>query len=476
MNQPNILLIVLDTARASRVYDADVMPNLNSFAGEAAVYHNAFTTAPWSLSSHASLFTGQYTSDHRTHANTPQFSPDTPTLASRLDGAGYETLAYSNNFWVSPSFGFDSGFDEYHVGWELFDGGESFAEVGKEHTDLADQLRAFAPKLASSNGLKTLANALFLVTLWDRYDSGAWRTTRQAKQWVRNADDPFFMFLNYHEPHLEYDPPGSYTTEVAPVGMSPPEAGDVNQEAWAYVTGEVEMDESDFRRLRTLYDAELRYLDSRLGELFETLGSEGRLEDTLVVVTSDHGENLGEHDLMAHQYCLYDTLLHVPLIVRGPGVEPGDRDGLVELRDLYRTLLETAGCDTEGQPTRDIRGHPDREAVAAEYWTPPCPTTELRDTYGDLPERVQKFDRGLQAVRTQEWKLVLGTDGSCQLYNVLEDPDELTEVSGSNPDVVEELTERLQTRLDPITTDHHSSTDPDVSPVISNRLEDLGYI
>jgi arylsulfatase A-like enzyme len=157
-------------------------------------------------------------------------------------------------------------------------------------------------------------------------------------------------------------------------------------------------------------------------------------------------------------------------------VESGDRDGLVELRDLYRTLLETAGCDTEVQPARDIRGHPDREAVAAEYWTPPCPTTELRDTYGDLPERVQKFDRGLQAVRTQEWKLVLGTDRSCQLYNVLEDPDELTEVSGSNPDVVEEVTERLQTRLDPLTTDHHSSTDPDVSPVISSRLEDLGYI
>jgi arylsulfatase A-like enzyme len=475
VSTPNILLVVLDTARASRVYDADLMPNLNSFASEAATYRNAFTTAPWSLSSHASLFTGQYTSSHRTHANAPQFAPDTPALATRLDAAGYRTLAYSNNFWVSPSFGFDAGFDEYRVGWELFDGGRGFAEVGKEHTDLVDQLRAFAPKLASRNGLKTLVNALFLVTLWDRYDSGAWRTTRQATNWIRNSEEPFFMFLNYHEPHLDYDAPGDYTAEVTPDGMEPPDAGDVNQEAWAYVTGEVEMDESDFDRLRTLYDGELHYLDRRLGQLFDTLEAEGVLSDTLVVVTSDHGENLGDHDLMAHQYCLYDTLLHVPLIVRGPGVEPGVRDGLVELRDLYRTLLEAANCETEVPPERDIRGYPDRDAIAAEYWTPPCPTAELRETYGELPERVRKFDRGLQAVRTREWKLVRGTDESCQLYNLSRDPDEQTDVSGSNPDVVEKLTERLATRLEPITTEA-SQTDPDVAPAISNRLEDLGYI
>jgi arylsulfatase A-like enzyme len=472
---PNILLVVLDTARASRVYDDDLMPNLNSFADEAATYTNAFTTAPWSLPSHASMFTGQYTSDHRTHANNPQFTPDTPPLASRLSDAGYETLAYSNNFWVSRSFDFDTGFDEYQVGWELFHGGEGFAEVGKEHSNVVDQLRAFAPKLASRNGLKTLANAAFLVTLWDRFDSGAWQTTRQAKQWVRDSEDPFFMFLNYHEPHLDYDPPRGYAAEVAPDDMTPPDAGDVNQDAWGYVTGNVEMDESDFRRLRTLYDAELHYLDKRLGELFDTLEEEGRLSDTLVVVTSDHGENLGDHELMAHQYCLYDTLLHVPLIVRGPGVEPGVRDGLVELRDLYDTLLDAAGCDTTVSPERDIRGHPDRDAIAAEYWTPPCPTSELREDYGDLPERVQKFDRGLQAIRTREWKLILGTDDSCRLYNVAEDPTEQTDVSESNPDVVADLTEILEERLDPITTDA-SQTDPDVSPVISNRLEDLGYI
>jgi arylsulfatase A-like enzyme len=473
MDAPNLLLVVLDTARASRVYDSELMPNLNEFASEGARYTNAYTTGPWSLPSHASLFTGEYTSTHRTHAGAPEFTPETTPIGARLGEAGYETLAYSNNFWVSPSFGFDTGFDRYRVGWELFEGGEGFAEVGKEHTDLRGQIRAFGPKLLSRDGLKTLLNAAYLVTLWDRYDSGARRTTRHAKKWATDADDPFFMFLNYHEPHLEYDAPDEYVERVTPEGREPPSADDVNQEAWDYVAGDAEMDESDFETLRLLYDAELQYLDARLGQLFDRLESEGMLSETLVVVTSDHGENLGDHELMGHQYCLYDTLMHVPLVVRGPGVEPGLREGLVELRDLYGTLLAAAGIDDS--PEFDLRGDPDREAVGAEYWQPPCPTAELRSTYGELPDRVQRFDRGLQAVRTREWKLVVGTDGSTQLYDVAGDPREQHDVSERHPAVVDRLARRVESWFDAIPADG-DATDPDVSPVITNRLEDLGYI
>jgi len=473
MDAPNVLLVILDTARASRAYDSELMPNLNEFASGGARYTNAYTTGPWSLPSHASLFTGEYTSDHRTHAGTPQFTPETTPIAARLSEAGYETLAYSNNFWVSPSFGFDTGFDRYRVGWELFEGGEGFAEVGKEHTDIPGQIRAFGPKLLSRDGIQTLLNAFYLVTFWDRYDSGARRTTRHAEKWATNSDAPFFMFLNYHEPHLEYDAPDEYIERVTPEGTTPPSADDVNQEAWDYVAGDEEMDESDFETLRLLYDAELHYLDTRLGQLFDTLESEGVLSETLVVVASDHGENLGDHGLMSHQYCLYDTLMHVPLLVRGPGVEPGVRDGLVELRDFYQTVLAAAGVDNS--PEFDLRGDPDREAVGAEYWQPPCPTTELRSTYGELPERVQKFDRGLQAIRTDSWKLVAGTDGSTQLYDVAGDPREQENVSDSHPEVVDRLAQRVESRFDPISADG-DATDPDVSPVITNRLEDLGYI
>ena len=473
MDAPNVLLVVLDTARAARVYDEQLMPNVNRLADGGATYEQAYTTAPWSLPSHASLFTGAYTGDHGVHADARQFTPERPPLATRFQAAGYRTLAYSNNFWISPSFGFDTGFDEFEVGWELFSGGEGFAEVGKEQAGLLGQLRAFAPKLLSRSAPKTLLNAVFLATVWDRHDSGAWLTTRRAKRWL-DGDDPFFMFLNYREPHLAYEPPAEYISEVTPEGQTPPDPGAVNQDPWAYVTGEVEMDDAEFEQLEILYDAELRYLDARLGQLFEALDERDLLEETIVVVTSDHGENLGEHGLMDHQYCLYDTLLHVPLVVYGPEIEPGHRTGLVELKDLYGTLLTAAGLRSD--PAVDLRGRPDRAAVAAEYRAPMPSIERLRAEYGELPESVLAYDRGLQAIRTDDWKLIQGTDGSERLYDLRSDPGEHEDVSAAASEVRDRLADRLRERLRPIEDDGSEPTDEDVPAAIEDRLEDLGYL
>ncbi len=473
MDAPNVLLVVLDTARASRVYDAELMPNVNRLASGAATYESAYTTAPWSLPSHASLFTGEYTGEHGVHADARQFAPDEPPLAARFRAAGYRTLGYSNNFWISPSFGFDAGFEGFEVGWELFSGGEGFAEVGKQQAGLLGQLRAFAPKLLSLDAPKTLLNAAFLATVWDRHDSGAWFTTRRAKRWLE-GDEPFFMFLNYREPHLAYEPPAEYVSEVTPEGETPPDPGAVNQDPWAYVTGETEMDAAEFEKLEILYDAELRYLDARLGQLFEALDDRGLLDETIVVVTSDHGENLGEHGLMDHQYCLYDTLLHVPLVIRGPGVAPGRREGLVELKDLHGTLLAAAGLETD--PTVDLRGRPDREAIAAEYRAPMPSIERLRTEYGELPESALAYDRGLQALRTDDWKLIRGTDGSERLYDLRTDPGEHEDVSAAASEVRDRLADRLRGRLVPIADDESTETDADVPNAIEDRLEDLGYL
>jgi Arylsulfatase A and related enzymes len=312
------------------------------------------------------------------------------------------------------------------------------------------------------------------MTVWDRHDSGAYLTTRRAKRWL-NGDEPFFMFLNYREPCLTYDPPAEYISKVTPTGETPPDPGSVNQDPWAYATGEIEMDETDFNRLKTLYDAELRYLDARLGQLFEALDTKGLLDETLVIVTSDHGENIGDHGLMDHQYCLRDTLLHVPLVMRGPGVEPGRRGGLVELRDLYQTLL--AAAEIEGaDPTVDLRDRPSRDAIAAEYRTPMPSIDRLRTEYGDLPESVRGYDRGLQAIRTEDWKLIRGTDGSERLYNLADDPNERVDVSNATTDVRDRLAGQLRDRLPPLErADATAGTESAVPAVLGDRLEDLGY-
>ena len=476
MTRPNILLIVLDTARASHVYNPDVMPHLNEFSQEGVKYTNAFTTGPWSLPSHASLFTGQYTADHQTHANSQQFTPDVEPLASRLNASGYDTVAFSNNVWISPSFGFDQGFDEFHMGWEVFSGGADIASIAKEHSTTANRVKALSSELLSPDIFKTAINAVYTKYLRKLYDSGAWLTNRRAKQWVDESprgEEPFFMFINYLEPHLEYNPPSKYIEEVTPEGANPPSAEDVNQDAWAYLTDEVEMSAEDFDDLETLYNAELRYLDERIKQLFDYLSEKGVLDDTLVVVTGDHGENIGDYGLMDHQYCLHDTLLNVPLIVRYPEtIEPAVRDDLVELRELYPSLLEVAN---EGPSTTFPLTDEDRDAVFSEYWVPQPAMETLENRFGNLSEEVLKYDRGLQAIRTKEWKYVEGTDGSQRLYDVRDQTVNKSEIASEHQDVVNKLQDRLRTQLDPISLADDDTTD-EMETDVEQRLEDLGYL
>ena len=332
--RPNVVLVVMDTARAPDAFDEAVTPNLHRIASEGVSYTNAFTTGPWTLPSHASLFTGQYTTDHDTHAGSQAFDPDVPPLAELLQDAGYHTAAFSNNTWVSPAFGFDAGFDDVFLGWELLAGGADVSEIATEYDGVVERSTAVLRRLLDGDAHRTVVNALYSKFLRKRYDDGALLTNWRIKRWLRRRDDdrPFFAFVNYLEPHLEYRPPGEYTDAFLPSDVDEAEAQAVEQDAWSYVTGQTELDDRDFRALHGLSRGEIASLDARIGRLYDHLQSEGLLENTVFVVVGDHGENVGEHGLMDHQYCLYDTLLHVPLVVRYPksmrdGERPGRRIG-----------------------------------------------------------------------------------------------------------------------------------------------------
>ncbi|MFD1571294.1 sulfatase [Halorubrum laminariae] len=478
MGKPNVLLIVLDTARAQAVYDEEVMPNLNQFAEKSLKFTNAFTTAPWSLPSHSSLFTGEYTSNHRTHADSQHFDPDIDPLAERFRQGGYRTVAFSNNVWISPTFGFDQGFDGYSVGWELFENSTDIVAIAKEYDSTVKRVKALVPELFSIDSPKTIVNALYSNYLRKFYDSGAWLTNRRIRHWLESNsnDEPFFMFVNYLEPHLDYDPPKSHIEEVTPESVEAPSADELNQNAWSYIAGDEDMSDDDFEDLRLLYDAELRYLDKRLGQLFRYLSESGLLDDTVVVVTGDHGENIGDYGLMDHQYCLYDTLLNVPLLAHYPdSISPGIREDLVEIRELYPTLLDIADVESPASTDRNFIRDGAREAVFAEYRVPQPSLDTLREKFGELPQEVLKYDRGLRAVRTQQWKFIEGTDGAKYLFNVDKDPHEQMNVVNMHPDVVSDLEMELNSQLAPISHfDGQSETEMDAS--VESHLEELGYL
>ena len=478
MQQPNNLLVVMDTARADYVEDERVMPNLHRFTEGGTWFPNTFANAPWTLPSHSSIFTGQYPSEHGTTGAEKRFKAER-TVMSELAESGYHSISFSNNPWISPDFGFDD-FDEFVPCWQPFRRGADLASVSQEE-GLKRQLRTLAGKLTNLDAPFTVANALYMKFVEGRYDSGAALTNYRIKQWLTNRtdQDPFFAFVNYMEPHLKYNPPREHREQF----LSETELqrwDEVNQDPWAYLTGTAEMTDSDFELLKNLYRAELHYLDARLGRLFELLKETGELESTAVIVTGDHGEHLGEHGLMDHQYSLSEELLRVPLLVRyPPAFGGGERDDrLVELRDLFATILSLAGVDQPtlnngNSPSLDLTGDEKRDAVIAEYLTPQPSIETLCARYDVSQETVEEYDRALRTIRTSERKLVEGSDGSHQLFEV--DDGKLRETDPLD-DSDDELTKRLETVVGEFPTEERGETRQDLPESNRQRLEDLGYL
>lgn len=470
----------MDTARERDVFtDSDsVMPELENLASAGISYTSAFANAPWTLPSHGTLFTGQPPSVHGAHAKNKSFAVDR-TLAGELRKAGYQTVGISNNTWISGEFGFDQGFDEFYTTWQLYQEAVDFGDIAQTERGKADRLGAIARKFRG-NPMKNIANLIYGRFFRRRHDDGARRTNQIIKQNVDDwliTDSPLFLFVNYLEPHLEYDPPDEYARNLLPNDVTPAEAKRVEQDAWAYITGEINLSEDEFEILRGLYQAELAYLDDRLAELVDQFENTDR--ETVFIVTGDHGENIGDHDLMDHQYCLYETLLHVPLVISG-GATTRDSPVTVpvQIADLYPTILDLGNAqyeksDLAGQSLLNSESLPPDRALFAEYLGPQPAIETLQDKY-DCNRDIAEFDRQLRAVRTGAWKFIRGSDGDEWLFNLEEDPDETENLAAERPDRRDELTAILQdwtSTLPPVTGEP-----VEMDATTKSRLEDLGYL
>jgi arylsulfatase A-like enzyme len=489
MTPRNVVLIVFDTARAdvlaSHVTEESPETSpLAKLATEGTTVETAFAGAPWTLPSHASLFTSTYPSKHGAHASHKRLGSEHRTLAETFADAGYETVAVSNNTWISQEFGFGRGFDEFVKTWQYV---QTEADLGAiARTQLGtDRLRAALGRLFDGNPFLNAINAFYGQYLRKRHDDGARRTNEWVADWLdgRSDDRPFFLFINYLEPHLEYRPPKEHAERYLPDETTCEDAMNVSQDAWGYIAGTVELGDHEFEILRSLYRAEIAYLDERLGELRRYLEAAGEWTDTVFVVTADHGENIGDHGFMDHQYCLYDTLLHVPLLVHGDGfTHGGSIDELVQLPDLGPTLLDAVGIDAPTYRTQ-AQGrsfHPDadgsaREYVVAEYLAPQPSMEALRTRVGTLPRDVRRYDRSLRAIRDEEWKLIRGSDGSTELYHVVTDPAERNDLAAERPDEMRRLGQMLDGWLESF-EQAEASGSVDMAAGTKRRLEDLGYL
>ncbi|MBI5410268.1 MAG: sulfatase, partial [Nitrospirae bacterium] len=301
--KPNVLFIVMDTTRADHLscygYNRKTSPYLDRIAGEGALFKNAVSTSGWTLPSHVSMFTGLFPLEHGTGHVTPHLPEEIETLTGLLKEQGYATLGYSNNPWVSFFTGLSRKFDDFQVGWKR-------NEHRYFYKSAYDRLLEISKKSDPD---------------WATNDHGAARTTRYVSEWMeKNAGAPFYVFINYMEPHLPYDPPPPYNSLFMPDGVSSEELRKFSPppEDIRTLMVQRERGEKELAVINALYDGELNYLDGRIWKLYEKLKELNVLDNTMIIITSDHGDNLGEHGIVGHAYGLFNTLIDVPLIIRYP--------------------------------------------------------------------------------------------------------------------------------------------------------------
>jgi arylsulfatase A-like enzyme len=454
--QLNVIVVVLDCARAHHLscygYMRETTPFLDQIAREGVRFSNMIATAPWTLPAHASLFTGLYSVTHGATDENRFLSSRHKRLPEHLQAAGYRTAAFCTNPWVSPETGFGRGFDAFFT--------------------------------QRSQG-RVAARALFYGrkasdTLLRRNDSGARRTNLALRRWIAANDQPFFAFVHYNEPHLRYHLPPPYDRLFLPRGVTAARARAVNQDCNAYIARQVEMTEHDFTILAALYDGTLRYVDTRVREIADFLRARGAWDRTLFLVTADHGENLGEHNMMGHKFVLFDTLLRVPLLLRCPSRVPQGFviEELAQSTDILPTILALLEIS---DPTPPLQGR----ALFKEGGATPGPSFTISERFRPnltaFQQRFPAFDATpfnvrQKSIRTKREKFIWRSDEANEYYDLVADPGEGRNLFEDEPERAQSMRRQLFDWLASVEKFEFEEQAPEINEGMRQQLQGIGYI
>ena len=473
-DRPNILIIVVDSLRADRAscygYERETTPNIDRLAEEGCLFETAISAAPFSPASYASIFSNLYPHQHGVNGDTVRVWPDHwPRLSEHLQACGYETFCISSNSFVSQETNGARGFD-------------SFTYARDDTWWTRQQLRIlrrvrryFGDRMAH----RLTSNALHCIG-----KGNSLRMIHEAAVLVDKATKPVFGFLILMDPHTPYN-----RDRVEPdcdlAATRRFFRRHNSKTMWAELMADhAGLSVEELTVVRDLYDSETRYADACVGELIRFLRLSGRLDDTVLVVTADHGEAFGENGVWGHGFNLCDCLTRVPLIARCPRYwSPGRRsNALVQLHDLHELCLGVADTGTP-----DLARYP-RCLTQADDPTWTGRTHAFSEfpyqskTLAFMKQRNANFESGnwgagMWAVRTPEWHYIEYENGACELYDLGADPYETRSVHESRTDHRDRLREVLAAHKadrphEPATA---VATD-DVEEVVLERLRSLGYI
>ena len=448
--RPNVALIVLDTARTDRFSylgsQRPTTPYIDTIAAAAAVYEKAYATTFWTLPTHASIFTGLYPSQAGATSETLHLPDSNVTITEMLRQSGYVAVAFSCNVWVSKERGFAKGFDQFNEMWR-----QAVHSVKPGDPDMTELI-----------------------------------TTDKITSWLTTAgkNEPFFLFVNLNSAHLPYEPPKPFLDRLLRNDYDKRDIARISRihGIWAYLTGKIKLTKTDFEIMNDLYDSEIAVADYCVEQIIETLKKIDALDNTLVIITSDHGENLGEHGMIDHLFSMYDTTIHIPLIIRYPDRFPSAvrNDDLISQVDIAPTILDVCNIQNRSNlllPDRMSLAAKDREIrkyVFAENDRPVSGIKLVRRMDPDFD--VSGIDCRMRMLRTRRDKMIWSIGVNKELYNMDSDPHELINIADNNPDRSNRLHQILKVWMQEIGRLGETPTFISKDKESIEKLRALGYI
>lgn len=414
---PNVVVITIDTLRADRLgcygYGPIDTRNIDGVAERGVRFSQVLSQVPITLPSHSTIFTGLLPTQHNVRENgTFRLDPSRVTLAETLKKHGYRTGAFVGTFTLDSRFGLDQGFDVY-------DDDMAADNLGKQK----------------------------LETKWQGHerpyvDRPAGAVVKRALAWLETVrDGPFFLWLHVFDPHLPYEPPEPFRSRYA----------------------------------GRLYDGEVAYVDSALNQLLNRLDTWGLTDNTLLLITADHGESLSEHHYWGHGKKLYEASLRVPLIVSFPGRLPQGRvvDDLVRSVDVSPTILDLLGIP----PLADAQGVSLMPLMNGTMGEPPNLAS-----YGEtFFPRLRFGDDALRSYRTRRWKYIrsFNQDGIVkeELFDLERDAGEIRDLAASEVSTRDELSALLDVIIaDEVPVGPGASNALELDRETEDKLRSLGYL
>ncbi|MDY7038032.1 MAG: sulfatase, partial [Thermodesulfobacteriota bacterium] len=461
---PNIILITMDAVRADHLslygYDRETTPNLKRLSQKATLFARSIASGDMTLSTHASIFTGMYARQHGAHFDVSNGCPGGRpldekfrTLAEILSEKGYLTMGVvANPNFLSHFYRLDQGFQYYD---------------NRVHIPFLDQTGLYFMRQCIRNIL-----AHFLPR--ETFDM-VYRRAEEINKEVFNIIDkakqeaaPFFLFVNYMDAHNPYIPPSPFDT-LYPGKDETFTSARYYALAWAVIKLERKVAEEEQDHLISQYDGGIGYIDFHLGKLIERLKDLGLYENTLIIITSDHGEVFGERNLFNHGVSVYQDQVYIPLLIKYPN--DSQRcvvDELVSVVDLMPTILDVLGDKIpKNLPGKSLLklGMGNLRSLISETF----PAGRLIDFH-------PRFDRVERAIFLGKYKFISSTAGKKELYSLTKDPSEKKNIYQSDDVLSLELERRLARWLETTVaeTDLSAKGKPDKETL--DRLKTLGYI